>query len=231
MAIYKGPLIGNKYGLLTVIEDLGVIQHGYARMRMVKAECICGKVKKYRLSSIKCGQVVSCGNHRDFTISPGDKRVSHSLRHHQLYTTYYSMIGRCYNLGNSSYYMYGKRGVIVCEEWRSDFMSFYNWATANGWSRELQLDKDIKAKELGLEPLLYSPDRCQFVTAKKNSNNRRSNAIISYNGKNKSISEWSEETGIGQQTLRARLSLHGWDIERALTTPLVKPTPPWIKKK
>ena len=38
------------------------------------------------------------------------------------------MISRCYNKNSTKYYAYGARGINVCEEWKNDFLKFYDWA-------------------------------------------------------------------------------------------------------
>ena len=43
------------------------------------------------------------------------------------------MKSRCYNPKASKYYLYGGKGIEVCEEWKNDFMSFYNWSMNNGY--------------------------------------------------------------------------------------------------
>jgi hypothetical protein len=37
------------------------------------------------------------------------------------------MKARCYKKSKTDYKWYGAKGIIVCEEWLSDFMNFYNW--------------------------------------------------------------------------------------------------------
>ena len=44
--------------------------------------------------------------------------------------------------------------------------------------------------------------------------------LITFNGKTQSIKEWEQEMGFPRQTLDNRLNKLGWDIERALTTPV-----------
>lgn len=62
----------------------------------------------------------------------------------------------------------------------------------------------------------YEPSNCRWVTAKEQSNHRSNNIILSFNGENHTISEWSEITGIKQHVIRNRL-IRGWSIENVLT--------------
>jgi len=97
------------------------------------------------------------------------KNKTHGLEHHELYGRWQAMKQRCYNPNNRDYPKYGDKGVTVCDEWKEDFKAYYDWCVGNGYSQELFLDKDIKSNELGISPTIYSPDTCQFVTMKRNS--------------------------------------------------------------
>ena len=97
------------------------------------------------------------------------KNTKHGLESHELYGRWQSMKQRCYNPKNKDYAKYGAKGVTVCSEWINDFKAYYDWCISNGYSQELFLDKDIKSNELNIHPAVYSPDTCQFVTMKRNS--------------------------------------------------------------
>ncbi len=130
------------------------------------------------------------------------------------------MIARCYSIKATKYPYYGAIGVRMCDEWRNNFKSFYDWALANGWRKGLQIDKDTIPRKLGIPPLLYSPETCCILTNKQNANGRKSNKVFEYNGEKKTISEWADKVGIDQRLMRYRINK--WGIEKALTTPLGK---------
>ena len=60
----------------------------------------------------------------------------------------------------------GARGIHICEEWKSEFTNFYDWAISHGYTESLELDRIDNDKG-------YSPDNCRWVTHKENCNNRR----------------------------------------------------------
>lgn len=103
-------------------------------------------------------------------------------KEHPLYAMYRSMYSRCYCLKTKSYPIYGGRGVTVCNEWLEDPDVYVEWGINNGWQPELQLDKDILSKKLGINPPQYSPETCMFVTRKVNVHNstsvKHSNGVI-----------------------------------------------------
>lgn len=119
-----------------------------------------------------------------------------------------SMKRRCYNETDISYKNYGAKGICVCDEWMF-FDNFYEWSMNNGYKEELSIDRINGNKN-------YSPDNCRWATQYEQSNNRRNNHLLTYNGKTQTIRQWSDETGIEWYTINNRL-MRGWSIERTLT--------------
>lgn len=87
---------------------------------------------------------------------------------HPAYKAYRAMMDRCYNPKTSGFQWYGAVGVTVCDEWRGNPAAFVEWAIASGWQPGLHIDKDILCEEKGIHPHLYSPETCQWVSAKTN---------------------------------------------------------------
>ena len=73
---------------------------------------------------------------------------------------------RCHNPNSSKYRFYGAKGVSVCEEWRNDFESFYNWAMKNGYKDNLTIDR--------IDPYgNYEPSNCRWATLQEQQLNKR----------------------------------------------------------
>ena len=73
----------------------------------------------------------------------------------------------------------------MCDEWLNSKESFFEWAKANGYDKSLVLDKDIGSALLGIEPPIYSPETCAFVTRSLNNSSRKeisSNNTSGYKG-------------------------------------------------
>lgn len=51
---------------------------------------------------------------------------THGMRKTKIYKTWVNMKARCYYEKDKRYKDYGLRGIAVCEEWKNDFMAFYN---------------------------------------------------------------------------------------------------------
>lgn len=193
-------LIGSKNNDLTVI---GVTRKPAGiNKKMVYylvCKCVCGKsivaTKHYYVK----GRVKSCGGKKAALMSIRAK--THGLHKHPLYTAYYNMKTRCYKTNNKDYHKYGGRGVTICALWLNNFMSFYEWAINEGWKPGLEIDKDIKGSGL-----IYSPEQCSVVSRKTNLRNTRKNIYLSIDGETKCLSEWSEISGNGLETIRYRIS-------------------------
>lgn len=172
-------------------------------------KCKCGNEIEAYIGNVKSGKTLSCGCHKKSVKT----NIKHGLSDHPLYSVWENMTSRCYNKKVRSYNSYGGRGVSVCKEWLENPEKFIRWGIDNGWKSGLQLDKD----KIG-NGLLYSPEICVFITPKENSNNRRTNKKITFNGETKTLAQWADSLGMTHPTLCVRLQ--NWSIERSLTQPI-----------
>lgn len=177
-------------------------------------ECDCGYRKSILRSTVVAGKTISCGRsgcpyHKAWQ---SERAKTHGLSYTKFYEVYRGILKRCYDPNAINYADYGGRGITVCEEWKHDAKAFYDWAMANGWAEGLTIDRiDVNGP--------YSPDNCRWVTPKAQASNKRSNRMITYEGRTMTLSEWAEYKGMNKQTLFARLD-YGWSIEDALSTPV-----------
>jgi len=137
-----------------------------------KYQCACGNAHIARANVIsyqaKKGilNIPSCG-----CVELANK-TKHGFRKlkdtHPAYRTYRGIINRCYNNNDPGYKWYGAVGVTLCNEWKNNPKAFIKWSINNGWKPGLQIDKDILCKKLKISPHIYSPETCQWTTAKIN---------------------------------------------------------------
>ena len=188
-------MIGKKFNMLTVLEELPERKHG---SRVYRCKCDCGNIKDVRKDMLKNGHVKSCGC----------LHTKHGKRNTKIYRVFSEMKQRCYNKNHKDYKNYGGRGIAVCDEWKDDFMNFYNWAMSNNYQEGLSIDRINNDGN-------YEPDNCRWTDRKTQSNNRRSNTSISYNGKTQTLAQWGEELGVDQHTISLR-KRKGWSNKGCL---------------
>lgn len=176
-----------------------------------KCKCDCGNITITQGSQLKNGHSKSCGCYKNDIAR--QRLTKHGFARTKLRRVLTSMRSRCENPNHVSYKNYGGRGIDVCEEWKTDFMSFYNWAINNGYKDDLQIDRIDNNKN-------YEPSNCRWATRKENLMNKRTTLIYEYNGQVKTLKDWSEQYGIPYKRLRCRVKEFNWDMERALTTPI-----------
>jgi hypothetical protein len=193
---------------LTAIKEIArkQIKSGY-QVRQILCSCSCGNINTLTPSVIIKGAVLSCGCLLFENIPPNKK---YNVCHPKLKGVYYGMIRRCYNSKDVNFKRYGGRGVSVCDEWRENPQSFFDWAKEN-YKPGLHLDKDSKG--LGT---LYSPETCRWATHAENQlNTSRSNKVM-YKGTMINICQLERLSGISDETLRHRIVDLGLTAEQAV---------------
>ena len=122
------------------------------------------------------------------------------------------MKDRCYRKTHIHYNRYGGRGITVCPEWEHSYETFRDWALSHGYADDLSIDRIDNDKG-------YSPENCRWISLKIQNRNRRSNHLITYQGKTQTVVEWAEELGIPAGILHQRI-YRGWSDEDILTVPI-----------
>lgn len=164
---------------LTALEYIHeTVVFGKSRRTAIICQCSCGNKITISVYHFKRGGIRSCG------CMPKGQARTYNYSCNEIRKIYYAMIGRCHISTDLGYKYYGERGVIVCDEWRNNPQSFFDWSVENGWRPGLELDKD----KLG-DSLLYSPLTCCFIPTKENMRYRRSCIQVMYKGQEMIMSE------------------------------------------
>lgn len=86
--------------------------------------------------------------------------------HCRAYRIWQLMKRRCTNCNDSGYYAYGGRGIKICDEWLHSSEAFMDWAYANGYSDNLEIDR--------IDPDgNYEPSNCRWITHEENAKRKR----------------------------------------------------------
>lgn len=208
---------------MSKIKDISGIKHNrLTAIRFVKREnnntywlfkCDCGNERVLIPNSVFSGNTKSCGCLNQ------ELRRKRQLKHdmcgkHRLYSIWSGMKQRCFYKKSHKYESYGGRGITICQEWREDFINFYNWANSHGYKDDLTLDRIDNDGN-------YEPQNCRWATIEQQSENKRPRKSKYFNFERRNFSQFAKENGIKRSTLINRLN-RGMSIEEALSTPIKK---------
>jgi hypothetical protein len=154
-----------------LLKDLGMrypTESSKGRKRYGLYQCqYCQKEFETQTQSVKAGLTKSCGCYKvKISKIQGKASITHGLSNHPLYYIWGSMKARCCNETHISFNSYLGKGIQVCLEWKSNFMSFYIWAIENGWKQGLTLDRINNDGD-------YTPDNCRWVNRSIQQRNKR----------------------------------------------------------
>lgn len=203
-------LSGKRFGLLVPLNR--IFNHTEDNIQVYwLCKCDCGNTTIVTANHLKSGHTRSCGCLQKQIAT--ELCTVHGKSGTRLHTIWRSMLSRCNSSNSGSYRNYGARGIVVCREWKEDFVSFYKWALNSGYKSNLYLERIDNNGN-------YEPSNCTWKTYKEQQRNKRTNHFITYNGKTQTMIEWAEEIGINYATLNYRINIAKWDIGRALTEPV-----------
>jgi hypothetical protein len=114
------------------------------------------------------------------------------------------MRNRCERANDKQYKDYGGRGIKVCEQWKT----FAHFLEDMGLRPEgTTLDRIDNDGD-------YTLDNCRWANRIEQGRNRRDNRMVVYAGKQMTLVEACQMSGIRYDTARSRLDRYGWTAER-----------------
>lgn len=207
-------LIGKRFGKLTVVE----YSHSVI---LYKPNGKIRKTKRYYNCKCDCGKkIVICAYNltiKNFTKSCGcevikkckENFTKHGLRDSRLFHIWAGIRARCFRETEPAYRKYGARGITVCYEWNKDFMSFYNWAMANGYRDDLSIDRIDNDGN-------YCPENCRWANAEQQANNRSTCIYIYGDGDKKTLKQYCSDHGLKYKLVWERMKRYNKTFEQAI---------------
>ena len=209
MAVFT-DLVGKQFGRLTVKKLVGKTKNG---MKLWECECSCGKTTIQPTNQLNGGHTKSCGCYsRDVA---RERFTTHGLRKTQIYKTWAGIKDRTNPNNHNCKDNYRKLGITMCDEWRDNFMAFYNWAIANGYKEE-KLSNGRNKYEIDRIDTYgnYCPENCRWITQKEQMNNQTTNKFITYKDRTQTLAQWCDELDLDYGLVNQRLC-SGWSVDRA----------------
>lgn len=207
---------GQTVGRWSLIREVEKTPSGHRRW-LCRCECgtervvLQGNLRPRQKRGLMC---LSCGCWRDEVLSRAARTHGHTAGGERSgeYIIWMGIRARCTNENGSGFDRYGARGITVCDRWRDSFEAFLEDMGPRP-SPDHQVDRfpDNHGD--------YEPGNCRWASRSENQNNRDCNVRIEHDGKNLTVAEWSEITGIKWTTIRERLK-RGWSAADTLTKPI-----------
>lgn len=161
------------------------------------------------IGSLTSGNTTSCGClHREGLAA---RNRTHGMSRTPEYEVWQAMIARCHRPGATFYELYGGRGITVCDAWREPFEAFIaDVGRRPSAAHEIdRIDNDGN----------YEPGNVRWATRTQQARNTRRNRVLAHDGRTLTLVEWSAETGIAAELIRARIDRLGWSVSDALSRP------------
>jgi hypothetical protein len=175
-------------------------KRGYVRCR-----CVCGTEKECYVYNLKHKKTTNCGCKKPEALAAAKR--THGMTDTPEYRVWQHVITRCYNPNADKYEYYGGRGISVCARWRESFSAFLEDMGPRP-SPKHQLDRKDNDGN-------YEKANCRWATRIEQANNKRSNHLLTLDGRTQSVASWGRELGISGRTIITRLR-RGWTVDRAL---------------
>jgi hypothetical protein len=132
------------------------------------------------------------------------------VKDQRLYWIWAAMIQRCSNPSDPAFKNYGGRGVNVCKRWHKfEFFALDMGPRPEGGLLD-RVDNDGG----------YEPSNCRWATRKEQNSNRRNCIYVELNGERVTLKEACRRVGLKYRPVHKRIMARGWDIARALSTPI-----------
>ncbi len=138
---------------------------------------------------------------------------------HEEYKVWVGMIQRCVNPASPAYSNYGARGITVCDRWRKfrNFLADMGCRPSSGKYTVERVNNDGN----------YEPTNCRWATYTEQGRNKRSNRILTIDGKTLCLTEWATVSGVNPCTIHARLRKQWPARDAVFTPPIPRSTRRW----
>lgn len=202
----KDFVVGAKFNAWTVLAPAPYRKGSNRKIGRVVCRCACGQLRITSWADVRKGRSRCCGCLGNAGTSKRFRK--HGRTMHPMFSTWESMKYRCYNPKAKNFYLYGAKGVRVCDAWLNSLEQFC-LDMGERPSPQHTIDRiDSNGN--------YEPSNCRWATPKEQARNTSRNRIITFNGETLCLKAWAERTGLTEMCIHGRLRA-GWSIENTIT--------------
>lgn len=207
----RNSYAGRKFHFLLVLNSdaKGVTHSGGSKSQYVPVVCDCGTEKFVQASSLKSGDVISCG----CELGKAHKRASlvgcnkaHGGTGTKTYSIWKGMRKRCSNKNEPAYLYYGGRGIEVCERWSlfANFLEDMGECPPKGSIERIDVNGN------------YEPSNCVWIPKADQALNRNYNKIVMLDGQPRLFSHAPAEVGVTKSAGNGYRVKHGLSHQETL---------------
>jgi hypothetical protein len=178
---------------------------------MWNCRCDCGRAAVVWSANLKNALTRSCGCLRAEIVGAAAKArmTKHGMWQTPEFRIWTGIVTRCSNPNSEQWKKYGKRGITMCDRWKS-FAAFYE---DMGPRPSAVHSIDRRDNDKG-----YEPSNCRWATPIEQAANRRRAVAITHDGVRMSLPTLARVSGIALSTLEWR-HRRGWSSERLTEKP------------
>ena len=203
-------LTGNRYGALVAVSPSHA--KSPSRYRLWDCLCDCGEVVLVDSHTLTRGQKKACGiGGHNWNRILADRPRTPAKSNSSEYSSWQKMKTRCLNPRSQKYPDYGGRGITIHQPWVDSFDSFLADMGLKPTPRHTVERTDNDGN--------YEPGNCRWATGPEQRRNQRRSFYVEWEGRRLLLVDIASEMGLSYSAIAGRLK-NGWDIERALTTPI-----------
>jgi hypothetical protein len=196
-------LIGQTFNYLTVIGVEG---------SKCLCRCKCGVEKLVYPRSLVTNRHKSCGCRKIESIVR--RSTKHGLCGTRFYKIWKDIRKRCYSPKTQYYYLYGGKGIKLCDEWL-DPAKFVSWCEEQKPAEGASIDRINSNGN-------YEPINCRFADALTQARNTCTNIKVEYEGETYVLVELVKKLGVITPSGAYGRIRRGWSPLEAATTPRLK---------
>ena len=147
-------MINKRFHYLLVVSELQPAQFKSTSCRRYLCVCDCGNEVTALRPNLLRGATKSCGCWKKKTA--GDGVRTHGMSKSSEYEIWVGIKKRCTNPNQKDFYIWGGKGISMCDSWSSSFEAFYSDMGSRP-SKDHSIDRIDSDKN-------YEPENCRWAT-------------------------------------------------------------------